>query len=94
MSTLTQREITSGISRKALESLQRNRNVKPDAEPQKIVILETWCRQFVLLDFDHFNFALRDTIHLNDRPETVIFYLNRTELDALVRRGEELLRTQ
>jgi hypothetical protein len=95
LSTLTQREITAGISRKALESIRRrNEEVAFDAKPEKIVIVETWCRQFVILDFDHSNFAIRDTIHLNDRPETVIFYMNRVELEALVRRGQEVLRTQ
>ena len=95
MSTLSQRELTAGISRKALEVLRRREDgISSDATPEKIVIVETWCRQFCLIDFDHFNFAIRDTIHISNRPETVVLYLNRTELEALVSRAQKVLQTQ
>ena len=103
MSHLSQAEVTAGISRRALETLHRDNHRpavttkvgdesnKPGQPPQRIPVVETWCSALDLLNLNGFSFAIRYTQHISDKAEVTTLYLNRIDLEMLVRKCKEVL---
>jgi hypothetical protein len=95
MSSLSASEVNAGISRRALATIRQKeeRATAPfaSANPNKVTIVDTWCRQLALLELNSGSLFLRDTLFLNDKPECVSILLTRQELEMLVRRAKEIL---
>src|SRR5580704_17885386 len=89
MSNLSQSEVTAGISRKALETLQRRNGhekttkvvipangpgVRTDPPvPERVSVLQTWCHDLDLVNIDGWNFQVRDTQHLSGHNPIAIY---------------------
>jgi len=63
----------------------------PGQPPEKIPVVETWCSALDLLNINGFTFAIRYTQHISDRAEVTTLYLNRLDLEALVRKCKDVL---
>lgn len=63
----------------------------PGQPPQRIPVVETWCSALDLLNINGFSFAIRYTQHISDRADVTTIYLNRIDLEALVRKCSEVL---
>jgi hypothetical protein len=63
----------------------------PGQPPQRIPVVETWCSALDLLNLNGFSFAIRYTQHISDRADVTTIYLNRIDLEALVRKCQAVL---
>lgn len=63
----------------------------PGQPPQRIPVVETWCSALDLLNLNGFSFAIRYTQHISDRADVTTLYLNRIDLEALVRKCKMIL---
>ena len=90
MSTLTARECEAGISRRALATVLQEQPPNFDG-PEKIPVIDIWNRQLCFLRYESGGLQLRDTIHVNDRPATVVIPLDRYALRQLVDKAEKIL---
>lgn len=63
----------------------------PGQPPQRIPVVETWCSALDLLNINGFSFAIRYTQHISDRADVTTLYLNRIDLEALIRTAQKVL---
>jgi hypothetical protein len=64
---------------------------RPGQPPQRFSVVETWCSSLDLLNINGFSFAIRYTQHISDRADVTTVYLNRIDLEALVRKCTDVL---
>jgi TadE-like protein len=82
--------LTSKVDLSASKTLKVGDDT-PGQPPQRIPVVETWCSSLDLLNLNGFSFAIRYTQHISDRADVTTLYLNRIDLEALVRKCKDLL---
>ena len=106
MSELSARELSAGISRRALTSFQRNTNGRKSVEsktleehlagkaigtPEKTAVIDQWNRNLDLINISGWHFSIRETDHSNTGIHVVEMFFTRPELEMLSSRILQVL---
>ena len=65
--------------------------VVPGQPPVKTSVIDSWCRDLVVINHDGYGFSIRDTMHYGHKADVVTLSLNRNDLEALKRGIEKAL---
>jgi hypothetical protein len=84
--------VTTKVDMSASKTVQLGSETNtPGQPPQRIPVVETWCSALDLLNINGFSFAIRYTQHISDRADVTTLYLNRLDLEALMRKCQAVL---
>ncbi|MGH9501687.1 MAG: hypothetical protein ACRD20_02425 [Terriglobales bacterium] len=59
--------------------------------PERTSVIETWNSNLDILNVNGWNFVIRETVHVADRPQGTYLYLSRIELEVLGRKINQVL---
>jgi hypothetical protein len=84
--------VTTNVGISASKTIKIGDEVNtPRQPPQRIPVVETWCTSLDLINLNGFSFAIRYTQHISDRADVTTVYLNRIDLEALIRKCSAVL---
>jgi len=70
---------------------ERESEGQPGLPPEQIRIVETWCSDLSLINYNGHQFAIRQTQHIADKADVTLIRLNRIELAALIGKAQNVL---
>jgi hypothetical protein len=70
---------------------EREGEGRPGLPPEQTRIVETWCSDLSLINYNGHQFGIRQTQHIADKADVTLIRLNRIELEMFIAKAQNVL---